>query len=137
MSHNELNRGHMIKSAPLCPIKQVLRDFFMRFYTYVLYQPLPGFFNALFLHMSLRQLSPRLSGLLILYMSPKHKETHKKRNVPTQKHSLFHYVFIFPVLSVHCCPHPPHDCPHYGLLIRSRTTMPHLRPTQQLLLQLR
>lgn len=53
-------------------------------------------------------------------------------NIPS-----FIYVFIFPVLSVHCCPHPPHDRPHYGLLIRSRTTMPHLRPTQQLLLQLR
>lgn len=112
MSHDELNRGHMIKSAHLCPVKQILWDFFMRFFyicpftnfsrdfqctfsTYVLCQFFPGFFNALSLHMSLRQLSPRLSGLLFLYMSPKHKETHKKRNVPTQKHSSFIMYLFF------------------------------------------
>ena len=63
-------------------------------YTYVLFPTSPGIFQfVLFLHMSLRQLSPRLSGLLILLYVPKNtRKTHKKKEC--SQHSKLFPLFI-------------------------------------------
>ena len=121
----------------ICPFTNFSRDFSMHFF-YIC--PFANFSRDFSMHFFYICPSGNFHRDFLAYffsICPQNtKKRTRKRNVPTQKHSLFHYVFIFPVLSVHCCPHPPHDRPHYGLLIRSQTTMPHLRPTQQLLLQL-
>ena len=116
MSHDELNRGHMIKKCSfmswdffmrflyICPFTNFSRDFSMHF----LYICPSGNFHRDF-QAYLFSICPQNTR-----KRARKRECSTHGNIPS-----FIYVFIFPVLSVHCCPHPPHDCPHYGLLIRS------------------
>ena len=121
----------------ICPFANFSRDFFMRFLYICPFTNFSRDFSMHFLYICPSGNFHRdfLAYLFSICPQNTRKRARKREcsthgNIPS-----FIYVFIFPVLSVHCCPHPPHDRPHYGLLIRSQTTMPHLRPTQQLLLQ--
>ena len=99
----------------ICPFTNFSRDFSMHFF-YIC--PFANFSRDFSMHFFYICPSGNFHRDFLAYffsICPQNtKKRTRKRNVPTQKHSLFHYVFIFPVLSVHCCPHPPHDRPHYG-----------------------
>ena len=108
------------------------------FYTYVLFPTSPGIFQCTFsTYVPPATFTETFWLTYSLYVPKTQGNAQEKGMFPHRNIPSFIYVFIFPVLSVHCCPHPLHDRPHYDLLIHSRTTMPHPRPTQQLLLQLR
>ena len=89
----------------ICPFANFSRDFFMHFFYICPFTNFSRDFSMHFFYICPSGNFHRDFQAYFFSICPQNtKKRTRKRNVPTQKHSLFHYVFIFPVLSVSYSP---------------------------------
>lgn len=86
----------MIKSAHLCPIKQVLWDFFMHFYTYVLLPTSPGIFQCTFYtYVPPATFTATFKLTYSLYVPKTQGNAHEKGNVPHTETFPLSFMYLF------------------------------------------